>query len=86
MTDQIAPPLKFSGDCVIRLQISASFSFQTLRALIRFCTIQLSDTFFYLRTISSYYQIQDLFGKGDYHTSRKGKKSVRSLGRVVALK
>ena len=44
ITLQIAPPLKFSGDCVMSSQISDSLSFHVSSALVGFCTTQLSDT------------------------------------------
>lgn len=40
-TVQIAPPLNSCGDCVMIRQISLNLSFQTPRALLRFCTTQL---------------------------------------------
>lgn len=51
ITFQMVPPLKFSGDWVIIVQISASFSFQVFRAFSKFCTTQLS-----LKIASSFQQ------------------------------
>lgn len=39
---QISPPLKFCGVCVSRAHISDSLLFQSVRALSRMLTIQLS--------------------------------------------
>ena len=44
ITSHIAPPLKFSGDCVSSCQTSASFLFHVFKEFCRFCTTQLSDT------------------------------------------
>ena len=67
---QISPPLKFCGVCVSRAHISDSLPFQSVRALSRMLTIQLSLIETHLhRELRPTMRRNSLFCSGPAHTT-----------------